>query len=387
MMNRSKLGLAVIGAGLSLSIAGCGSLGILETKKIDYKSASKSQVPTLEVPPDLTTPTSDGRYQVSDINPRGTATYSAYNAERGDKASTGKSDILPTEDNVRVVRAGSERWLVVNLPPEKVWPIVKEFWQDNGFLINKEDPQAGVMETDWAENRAKIPQDIIRKTLGKVLDGMYSTAERDKFRTRLERTTNPPGETEIYISHRGMAEVYEGNESNKRTVWQPRPVDPGLEAEMLSRLMERFGVEKARAKALLAEQSNVERAKFGKTSSGAPLLTISDPFDRAWRRVGLALDRVGFTVEDRDRSKGIYYVRYVDPQVDVETKKDTGMLSKLAFWRSSKKTAVNGDKYQIEVSENAAANASDVRVLTSTGVLAPAEIADKITKLLFEQLK
>lgn len=384
MMNRSKLGLASISAGLVLSMAGCSSLGIMETKKIDYKSAGT--VPTLEVPPDLTTPASDGRYQVSDVNPHGTATYSAYNAERGDKVSTGKSEILPTEDNVRVVRAGSERWLVVNLPPEKVWPIVKEFWQDNGFLINKEDPQAGVMETDWAENRAKIPQDIIRNTLGKVLDSLYSTPERDKFRTRLERTTTPPGETEIYISHRGMVEVYEGSESNKRTVWQPRPADPGLEAEMLSRLMERFGVEKTRAKALLSEQSAVERAKLGKASNGAPLLIVSDPFDRAWRRVGLALDRVGFTVEDRDRSKGVYYVRYIDPKQDVETKKDTGFLSKMVFWRSSKQAA-NGDKYQIEVSENAAANASEVRVLTNKGTPAPAETSNKINQLLLEQLK
>ena len=223
------------------------------------------------------------------------------------------------------------------------------------------------------------------RTLGLRLPEKNRKAGAD-IRTRLERTTTPPGETEIYISHRGMVEVYEGSESNKRTVWQPRPADPGLEAEMLSRLMERFGVEKTRAKALLSEQSTVERAKLGKASNGAPLLIVSDPFDRAWRRVGLALDRVGFTVEDRDRSKGVYYVRYIDPKQDVETKKDTGFLSKMAFWRSSK-PAANGDKYQIEVSENAAANASEVRVLTNKGTPAPAETSNKINQLLLEQLK
>ncbi len=385
-MKRSKLWMALVSAGVALSVAGCGSMDALKSKKIDYKSATT--VPTLEVPPDLTAPTADSRYQVPDLNPRGSATYSAYSAERSENAGTGKSEILPTQNKVRIERAGSERWLIVNMPPEKVWPIVKDFWQENGFVINVEDPQAGIMETDWAENRAKIPQDMIRNLLGKVVDNLYSTPERDKFRTRLERTTNPPGETEIYISHRGMAEVYTGNGfEDKHTIWQPRPADPGLEAEMLSRLMERFGVEKAQAKAMLAEQSQPDRAKLVQASGGAPMLILTDPFDRAWRRVGLALDRINFTVEDRNRAKGIYYVRYIDPQQDVETKQSTGLLSKLAFWRSSKKTAANGDKYQVEVSENQAANGSEVRVMTAQGTPAKPETANKIIKLLLEQLK
>jgi outer membrane protein assembly factor BamC len=385
-MKCSKLWMTLVSALVTLSVAGCGSMDMLKSKKIDYKSAGT--VPTLDVPPDLTAPTADTRYQVPDLNPRGSATYSAYHAERSENAGSGKSDILSTESNVRIERAGSERWLIVNMPPEKVWPIVKDFWQENGFIINVEDPQNGIMETDWAENRAKIPQDMIRNLLGKVVDNLYSTPERDKFRTRLERTTNPPGGTEIYISHRGMVEVYTGSGYDaKTTVWQPRPADPGLEAEMLSRLMERFGVAKAQAKAMLAEQSQPDRAKLSKAVDGSPILALADPFDRAWRRVGLALDRINFTVEDRNRAKGIYYVRYIDPQDDIETKQSTGFLSKLAFWRSSKKTAANGDRYQIEVSENQAANGSDVRVLTDKGTQAKPETANRIFKLLLEQLK
>ena len=108
---------------------------------------------------------------------------------------------------MRVDRSGSERWLVVPEPPEKVWPIVKDFWQGLGFVIKTEVPEAGVMETDWAENRAKIKQDPIRNLIGGVLDGAYSTGERDKFRTRLERGAQP-STTEIYITHRGVTEVY-----------------------------------------------------------------------------------------------------------------------------------------------------------------------------------
>lgn len=380
-MQRKSLPVALICAGIVISLGGCSSLDILETKKIDYKAAGK--IPTLEIPPDLTAPTTDGRYKVPDLNPSGTATYSAYNAERSDK-NVSDNTVLPTQNKVRLERAGSERWLVVNQAPDKVWPVIKEFWQENGLALEQENPTTGIMETVWAENRANIPQDFIRNSIGKVLDGLYSTGERDKFRTRIERAPGNAGETEIYISHRGMIEVYDGSDS-KHTVWQPRPADPSLEAEMLSRLMVKLGVEKARAAALMADNSQAQRAVMNKDSKGNNTLTVNDPFDRAWQRVGLALDRVGFTVEDRDRAKGIYFVRYVDPEIDNETGNKKGFLSKLAFWKSSNKTST--EQYQVELAENPAATATTVRVLSAKGEAAQPETANKIIKLLFEQVK
>ncbi|MDR3393318.1 MAG: outer membrane protein assembly factor BamC [Sulfuriferula sp.] len=381
-MKRTPLSVTLICAGVIASLGGCSSLSMLETKKVDYKSAAK--IPTLEVPPDLTTPTTDSHYQVPDLAPNSSTTYSAYNAEHSDKATAAGSDVLPTQDKVRLERAGSERWLVVDQSPDKVWPILKEFWQENGFILNVDQPTTGIMETEWAENRAKIPQDMIRKTLGKLLDGLYSTGERDKFRTRIERNNKNPNETEIYITHRGMIEVYDGSDS-KHTVWQPRPADPSLEAEMLSRLMVRLGVEKARAEAMLAEKSSSDRVKLNTTGNGNMTLTDNEPFDRAWRRVGLALDRISFTVVDRDRAKGIYFVRYVDPEQDNQSGKDTGFFSKLAFWKSSNKD--NTEQYQVELSENASATGTDIRVLSAKGEAAQPETANKIIKLLSEQLK
>jgi outer membrane protein assembly factor BamC len=380
-MQRKSLPVALICAGIVISLGGCSSLDILETKKIDYKAAGK--IPTLEIPPDLTAPSTDGRYKVPDLNPSGTATYSAYNAERSDKNASDNT-VLPTQDKVRLERAGSERWLVINQSPDKVWPVIKEFWQENGLALEQENPTTGIMETVWAENRANIPQDFIRNSIGKVLDGLYSTGERDKFRTRIERVPGNPAETEIYISHRGMIEVYDGSDS-KHTVWQPRPADPSLEAEMLSRLMVKLGVEKARAAALMANNSQAQRAEMSKDSKGNNTLTVNDPFDRAWQRVGLALDRVGFTVEDRDRAKGVYFVRYVDPELDSETGNKKGFLSKLVFWKSSNKTST--EQYQVELAENPAATATTVRVLSAKGEAAQPETANKIIKLLFEQVK
>ncbi len=366
-------------------LAGCGSMdNLVQGQKIQYKSESK-QLPSLEVPPDLTAPSRDDHYAVPDVSPQGSATLSTYNVERGGAVRAGSTDVLPNVAKIHIERAGSERWLVVPESPEKVWPVVKEFWQGLGFLIKTEDPQVGVMETDWAENRAMIPSGPIRNLLGKIIDSAYSTGERDKFRTRLERGS-APGTTEIYISHRGMVEVYTSKDESS-TVWQPRPPDPELEAEFLRRLMLRFGVEDARARAELADTGvKVERAKLVHAANGIDSLELVDPFDRAWRRVGLALDRVGFTVVDRDRSKGFYFVRYVDPQVDVQSgsDKDKGFLSKLAFWRSDK-SEIKAEQYRVLVRQ--ADKVSEVQVLDKDGKQDNSATGRRILSLLLEQLK
>jgi len=366
-------------------LVGCSTVeNLIQGEKIQYKSEAR-QLRPLEVPPDLTSPSRDDRYAVPDINPQGTATLSTYNAERGGVVRPGSTDVLPNVAKVHIERAGSERWLVVPESPEKLWPMVKEFWQSQGFLIKTELPQVGVMETDWAEDRAKIPSSPIRNLLGKVLDSAYSTGDRDKFRTRLERGGGP-NTTEVYISHRGMVEVYT-TQDRDITVWQPRPPDPELEAEFLRRLMLRFGVEDARAKTELAGSGEkVERAKLVRGADGSGNLELTDVFDRAWRRVGLALDRVGFTVEDRDRSKGYYFVRYVDPQIDGQRgpDKDGGFLSKLAFWRSSK-SAIKAEQYRVLVKQTA--SGSEVRVQDKDGKKDDSDTGRRILSLLHEQLK
>lgn len=369
----------VVAVLLAATLSGCVS-DLLGPDRVDYKAAKK--LPPLDIPPDLTAPARDERYQIPDVTPAGATTYSAYSAERTGAPRPGSTDVLPNVDNVRLERSGSERWLVVPEPPEKVWPLVKEFWQESGFLIKTENSETGVMETDWAENRAKIPEDGVRSLIGKVFDSAYSTAERDKFRTRLERGEKP-GTTEIYISHRGVQEVYV-SESQDRTMWQPRPPDPGLEAEFLRKLMVRFGVQNERAKTLLAAKPKEEdaRAKIVEAADGIGSLELAEPFDRAWRRVGLALDRGGFTVEDRDRSKGYYFVRYVDSDAEAQ-KKDDGFLSKLAFWRSSE--PAKSEQYRVLVKDRN--DSSEVQVLDKGGNPERSNTARKILALLQSQLK
>jgi outer membrane protein assembly factor BamC len=371
-------------AGLAALAAGCSSVdGLLDSRKVDYKSAGR--LPPLEIPPDLTRPTADDRFSVPDINPTGSATYSAYSKERSSRPVSTNPDILPKVGNARIERAGTQRWLVVEGNPDALWPTVKAFWQEIGFVVNVEVPEAGVMETDWAESRAKIDDGVIRGVLGKLLGSVSSTAERDKFRTRLERGVSGQT-TEIYISHRGMIEVFTNSAiGDEKTMWQPRPADPDLEAEMLRRLMVRFGVQEARAQADLQRVSVSPKAQITRNADGSGQLSIEDPFDRAWRRVGLALDRVGFTVEDRDRSKGLYFVRYVDPEADARNKKPTGILSKLAFWRSDDDPKARNAQFRIAVKDGA--TGSEVNVLDKEGKPDRSATANRILTLLYEQLK
>jgi len=368
---------------LAVALVGCGG-SLLESKKIDYKSAGNVKVPSLEVPPDLTTPSHDDRYSVPDVVGKGSATFSSYSAERSPQAKAQQpSDVLPQVDKARIERSGNQRWLVVAGTPDKTWDMVKDFWQESGFLIKTELPEAGVMETDWAENRAKIPQDGLRNLLGKVIDNLYSTAERDKFRTRLEPGSEA-GTTEIFISHRGMYETFI-TEGKDQTRWQPRPVDPDLEAEMLRRLMVRFGTDEKRAAVAIAaaQERPQEKAKLSRGPDGVGNLELQEKFDRAWRRVGLALDRVGFTVEDRDRSKGLYFVRYVDPEADNQ-KKDDGFFSKLAFWKGSSGASAQ-TQYRVFVKDDG--DVSTLQVLSREGGVDQSETSKKILALLFDQLK
>jgi outer membrane protein assembly factor BamC len=360
----SRAGLKLGVLALAMSLASC---SVLEGDKVDYKSSGKA--PSLEVPPDLTQLSRESRYVVP-----GT-TVSARSYQVGQAANPGMPVAASAVGDVRIERSGSQRWLVVNRPADQLWSPVRDFWQENGFLLALDQANLGIMETDWAENRAKLPQDFIRNTIGKLIESVYSTGERDKFRTRLER--NAAGGTDIFVSHRGMIEVYNSN-NKESTAWQPRPSDPELEAEFLRRLMVKLGVtqEQSRIAAAVAAPRTTSRVS---SVNNTPVVLIDEGFDRAWRRVGLTLDRTGFTVEDRDRSQGTYFVRYVEPDPN---KKEPGFLSKI-FGGSSSATAPL--KYRITVRSQG--EQTTVSVLNAAGAPESSASAQRIVQVIAEDLK
>ncbi len=356
--------------GLVLALSAC---SILDNEKINYKSAGRA--PSLDVPPDLTQLSRDTRYQ---INTGGSVSASGYQAAQAN-APANVTTAAASLGDVRIERDGNTRWLVVNRPADKLWDPVRDFWVENGFLLTIDQANLGILETDWAENRAKLPQDVIRRTLGKLIDSVYSTSERDKFRTRLERT--PSGATEIFISHRGMQEVYTSNSKiDESTVWQPRPADPELEAEFLRRLMVKLGgATEAQSQQMIANAPAARNTARVVNVAGAPAVQVDEGFDRAWRRVGLTLDRTGFTVEDRDRSQGVYFVRYVAPNAD---RKQQGFLGKLLNRTPDASPPV---RYRIAVKGQG--ESSVVSVLGEGGSPAPAADATRIVQVIADDLK
>jgi len=379
---------------IALVVAGCSWF----SKKDDYKSAQARANQPLEVPPELSSPTMDDRYSIPD--PHAQTSYSDYTKGLNSQGTTKQAaptgtGVLPKIDGARVERDGNSRWLVVKGEPDKVWPVIREFWIDAGYALVRESPEVGIMETDWYEDRAKIPTDIIRRTIGKAFEGLYSMPRRDKYRTRLERGA-VPGTTEVFVSNRAVEEIYT-NEFQDHTVWNPLPADKELEAEMLNRMALKIGGDETKVAVAaptapagtIAKQASLapptpEPRNAVLENSGAGPLVVNDGFDRAWRRVGLALDRTGFTVEDRDRSKGLFFVRYIDPDVDLTSGQKKSWSEKLMFWKSADKK--NQPQYRIYVSD-AGTNASQVVVQDSKGDPEKSSTGKKILGLLYEQLK
>lgn len=377
---------------IAASLTGCQYLGSKFTdEKIQYESTT-SRAP-LEIPPDLSQLPMDDRFTVPGKTQTVTATQVAETEQARKNASgaaveNGTAPVLPTTVVTKIVKDGSERYIQVNLPPEQVWESLLDFWPSVGLQVEREDPRAGVMETNWAENKANLPQDIIRATLGKLLDSVYSTGERDRYRTRIERNAN--GGTDIYITNRRMVEVYTSS-SEEHTAWQPAPADKELEAEMLTRLSLRLENDfnpKQKTREEIEKQPALQKAApvyISREIKGADgkteALEIDEDFDRAWRRVGVGLDRVGLNIEDRDRSAGIYYIRYLDPDYEVKKRNDEGLFSR---WFSKEKP-VDAPLYRVKLVSDG--NKTTVTAMPDSDKTDPLSTSARILNLLQEDRK
>jgi outer membrane protein assembly factor BamC len=412
---------------LTFAISGCDSIPFIDNTP-DYKGAGRSR--PLEVPPDLTSISASDTYSV----PGGTTTYSNYSQGQAEQVLE-QEKILPNPDNVRLERAGSQRWLVVQAPPEKIWPVIRDFWSELGFAVRVENPQTGVMETEWVDP-SSLTKDEKGNYLDKFqgwLDKLNTLKNRQKFRTRIDNGSEA-GTTEIYMSHRSVSDVPDDGKVRVRTIageietgYAPTKKSSGngkvdsaradaedIDAELLRRLMVRLGVEEQKSRTVLASANNEVRATLNKESDNSLNLALNDPFDRAWRRVGLALDRVGFVVEDKDRSNGVFYVRYSDVDIDDSPKKkkglidtlkfwgddeekkeaqaepkkdDKGMVDKLKFWGGDDKDKVNPAKqYRVKVESNTSGG-SVITITDKDGKRNRSTTANRIINLLYEQLK
>jgi len=365
---------------LALGLGGCSSFdSMMGGDRIDYRGAAR-KTNALEVPPDLTPLARDGRY----LPQSGPVSANALQQQgvRG-MGTPETTNVAPVKlGDMRIERRGSTRWLVVSQSPDALFPKLRQFWQDNGFTLTTDSPETGVIETEWAENRAKLPDDIIRNTLGRVLNSLYSTGERDKFRTHVERTA---AGTEITISHRGMEEVLINKERDGSTIWTGRPSDPLLEGEFLTRMMVSLGSPADAARAAVVAAGNPApvattstKARAVSNQAGAAL-QIDEDSAGAWRRVGLALDRSGFTVEDRDRPQMLYFVRYADPKT--AGKEEPNFIARLF----GSKDATSLSRFRLALKADGASTL--VSVLNAQGTPDNSANAQRIVSLLVDELK
>ena len=376
MKNLHKLTLTAMAASL---LAAC-SPSAGGTSGIDYKSAERGNA--LEIPPDLTRLDTSTRYNVP--GDASAATFEAQRAVTDKQVGTVQNVATDQIGDVQIKREGNQRWLVVPRKPAQLWNPLKAFWENNGFVLTTDDPRLGVMETDWAENRANIPMDPVRRLLGKAIDSLYSTGELDRYRTRVE--SNAAGGTNIFITHRGMEEVLTGREKETST-WRSRPNSPELENEMLRRLMVSLGVPQAQADAVVRQQGAAAKtaSQQARTTvqhdTAAGTLLLQDGTEQAWRRLGLALDRTGYTVESSNPQSGSYLVRYVQPSAERES--NPGILTRL--FGKSKKDTPKPVRYQVQVQPQA--QGSLVRVLNEGGQPVSQAESAPILRVLAEDLR
>ncbi|RLA00053.1 MAG: hypothetical protein DRQ47_10045 [Gammaproteobacteria bacterium] len=386
-MNLNLIRMPLMPIVVLLLVNGCSSLSvsdILPDKKVEYKKQKKAER-SLEVPPDLTSSSIRSNMAIPSVAGSGSTSYAEYSSNQKNSTTRSlQSGVLPTNPSIQVKRDGDQRWLVVEGDPQAVWPEVRAFWSQQGQILVEEDPVIGIMETGWIENRADIGIDVITDVVRKFADRLYSAGTRDRYRVRLEEGAQP-NTTDIYLTHKGLVEtVQEGSAgSTQFTVWQPRPSDPELEAEMLRRLMVYLGIQDKQAQTQLAERaSGKQRSQLQTDARGNAALLIHEDFPTAWRLTGFALDRSGLNVEDRDRSAGVYYVRYADPLAGEENGSG-GIMSKLAFWKDDE-VIEDGTEYQIRVLDED--EKSRVTVYNDKGAPDTTPTAKRILSILLEQI-
>ena len=362
-------------AGAAVLAAGCSNVASRAPElsgDVPYQRDRRQA--SLEVPPDLS------RVGIREA-------YPIPGASRGGrKEDAGRVEVLPQVPDMRIERDGRLRRLIVAAEPSGLWDRVRGFWHSQGFDLEIDSPAIGTMETGWAEKRAALPVGGVREMFERFKRFAYRYGVRDRFRTRFERSPDDEGVTEIHVAHRGAHEVVRGDSY----AWAPRPSDPELEAEMLRRLLLFLGQDEASAASAIASPEVARprpRVELMEDPAGGKYIRLGEEFGRAWRLTALALDRAGFTVEDRDRSQGLFFVRYIDPDLPIE--RERRWLGRLLFRSRDQKERSGepgGTEFRIVVLHDGTGR-SRIEVQDGEGRQRTGASADRILAVLAQQLE
>lgn len=359
---------------IGLTLTGCQTLDdIVSSEQVDYKSTVRGAPLTL--PPDLSQSQIHPTYSTHD----GVASAAAYNKalDKANKANQSGVSVLPEQAGIKILRSGDIRWLQVDRDAALVYADLIAFWSAEGFTINRDNPAAGVIETDWAENRAKIPGNFLRRALGSIIDVVSDSGERERFTTRLERVS---GKTEVFISHERMVET-QMDRDGTTFKWLPAKEDQGLNAAMLSRLMIYLGVEQSKAEQQVRNPEVVRTTQHNANFiDGENALGFNVARDDAYRRVGTALASSGFSIDKSDAASGTFVVRYLDTDTG-EKRQGSNIFSRL-FGDKGNLTPI---PYTIRVS-SASTGQSVISVLNEQGAVDRSDTARRILTVLQDRL-
>jgi len=317
---------------LSLFLSGC----ILQDQKqssIDINSKNKevtinyyanNSVTSLEVPPDLTSPSYENSFRLSEFaSGIDTNMVNLTNSE----IENNDKKILVAPSDISVKKSGNRRWLEVNKDSETIWKLSNQFLKELGFTIKNSNKKIGIMETNFLENRKP---EIPAQTMGFFRSALQSTIENvnytlpsvDKYKIRIEPKSDFI--TEVYLSVNSMAEVISGSGNNETTLWQNSEKDYALEAEMLYRLMVYLGGDsaKAREKIISAKDNNKVVVNVKDGLNGYAKLVFNLNLIDTWDNISWAISETNVQVEDRDIKERAFYI-------NLARTADKGIMSKI----------------------------------------------------------
>ena len=341
-MNHRRIAAAALSGALAVLLGGCGTVGSRAVPAYENSFLR----PPLKVPPGLALPV------MQDNTPSG-STLAGISA-----GISAEQPVLPQFPGIHLVRSGCQRWLVMQAKPQKVWDLALAFMKKQGLSAVDESRREGIIDSTWhaVEPYAAPANATTPRVLG----------ARAAYRFRIERGMQP-GNTELYISRRGVYEVAtrDGN------VWESAPPDPEAEARMLSAFMVYAGA------AAPATAATPPTASLQVDAQGNTVLTFQDSLDNGWRRLGLALERTGWLIRDRNRSQWTYRVQRARPGGG-----KPGFFARL--FGHGKVTA--GPVYLVQLRAGAAGQV-EALVTTTSGMAVPKTVAEPMLKQLYAQLK
>jgi outer membrane protein assembly factor BamC len=292
--------------------------------KINYYS--DKSVTSLEVPPDLTKPTYENSFRlseyVSDID------SNTVNLTNKDKLEEQKQKILSMSSDIKVKKSGTRRWLVVDKNPDLIWDLSRQFLKEKGFVIKKSNKKIGVMETDYLENkRPDIPAKSmgwIRSMLQSTIDNVnYTLPSVDSYKIRVE-PLDSVNMSEVHLSISSMAEVITGTGNDETTLWQSKERNIALENEMLYELMLYLGGDSATARERIINAKEDDKISVNLTDgiNGFAKLQFELNLIDTWDNMSWALSDLNVNLEDKDLKEKTFYIQ-------VARTSDKGIMSKI----------------------------------------------------------